>query len=369
MVTFVRRGISAAILAIVAAALVLSCKSEAPTPAPETTPPRPSPASAAITPVAQSTTPSSPTTTPAAQPTSPSVASPEAQISPEAEQVFQEMDRAFANSTAREVSVRARCELKSSTQNFRGQVGVEMVLQFPNRMDVRIRNVTESNDPETTTTWHPSELNWGILSDGSQMLVKKGFTITQKAPATLDDVLDQQIELVAWGESPIVNCFLKTRPSTAFKTADLVGARVVQRTAERIDLELTTKVPKSVRERAGIPEAYCIVQQVTIEARSMIPRRCYMDLLELRREYHRIHNENDIKVAVNNYEIIVAKVNLNADFSGAKDLFVIPKEATSPKPSSSYQSPLMEGRTTGPLQLQPSRLSPSTPATTGPIGP
>lgn len=355
MENHLRRVSGGAISVILAMTLLLGCKSEKPAPAPKPTPP--------VTP-----SPTAAIQTPAAQPTTPSATTPTLGISPEAERVFQDMDRAFADSKSRQVSIRARAELKSSVRNFRAQVAIEMKLQFPNLMNIQGTNVTESNDPQTTTTWFPGRLNWGIISDGETMLLKKGFAVTQKAPKTLDYVLNQQIELVSWGESPMINCFLKTRPSTAFRTGDLVAARVVKRTENEIALDLTTKVPLSVRQRAGIPDTFHIVQQVTIDARTMIPKRCYMDLLELRREYHRILNQNEVTVDTNFYEIVIAKVDRNADFSG-KGLFVVPKEALSPKRPGGTVPALTPGKIGGQMTPRTAPTSPLMPGTTSPITP
>jgi len=250
-----------------------------------------------------------------------------ADISPQAAQVFEEMDRAFADSKARRVSLRARIEMLSAVRGYRAQTAMEITLQFPNLCDVRVLDQMEINDRETTTAWTKSELRSGLLCDGKTLLIKRGFLITQKAPATLDDVLDEQIEIAAWGDNPIAACFLKTRPSTAFKKT-LKRARVLQYTEQQIDLELVTAAPLAARERNNIPLSFGLVHRLTIDTRTMIPRRCYVDHAELGREiYRRGPRQKEIAVERAILEIVVADVNLKADFSG-QNLFVIPKEAS-----------------------------------------
>jgi len=250
-----------------------------------------------------------------------------AAIPPEVASVFDEMDRAFASSKSRKVGIRSRIEMISSARGYRAQSAIEMSLQFPNLLNLRVAEVGESCDRETTTVWSKFESpRSGILSDGKTMLLKKGFVLTQKAPASLDEVIDEQIEIGAWGDNPLATCFLRTRPSDAFKKT-LQRARLLQYTADQIDLELVTAAPLPVRQRNEIAESFGIVQHLTVDTRTMTPKRCVVDLTELSREiYRRGSRKQDVAVERAFLELVVLEANLKADFTG-QDVFVIPKEA------------------------------------------
>lgn len=262
--------------------------------------------------------------------------SPPADIPPDVARVFDEMDRVFADSKARYADIRARIELQSAVRNYRSFTRIELKVQFPNLMNVKGVTVTETNDPETTTGWTRGRLPWMIISDGNLLFIRKGFSVTQKAPESLDKVLPERIELQSWGSDEIINCFLRTRPSTAFKRS-LRRARLVQYTEDQIDLELVTAPPRYVQEKNEIPATFSIVHHVSIDAKRMIPKRCFIDMTDLSREIFRRKRQQEVPVERAFVEIIVKSVDIHADFSGQK-IFVLPENAPRLKPRSSGKS-------------------------------
>jgi hypothetical protein len=254
-----------------------------------------------------------------------------ADIPPEVARVFEEMDRAFADSKSRSVVIRTRIEMMSAIRGYRAQVVLDMKLQFPNLMDIRMTEAGEVNDRATTTAWTRIESpRAGMLCDGKKILMMKGFMLTQDAPASLDAVLDEQVEIGAWGDNAIASCFLKTRPSDAFKK-DLKRARLLQYTPEQIDLELVTAAPRSIREKNNIPWSFDLVQHVILDGRTMIPRRCHIDHKELAREiYRRGDPPKDVAIENALTDIVVASVDLKANFAG-QEIFVMPKDLSGGK--------------------------------------
>lgn len=287
-----------------------------PTPVPVPATPRPTSASAAVV-------------TPAK-----AIEKEPADIPPEVQEVFDAMDRAFADSTARRVSIRARLEMMSGIRGYRSTHAVEMLLQKPNRMNIQIIDESQVQDRQTTTGWtQPSKMRWGMICDGETFLMKKGFSLKQNAPASLDDMLDRQIEITNWGDSPMISCFLKTRPSVAFK-ANLKRARLVQRTPQEIELELVTPPTQFIQEKKSIPASFDVVKHVTIDGRAMIPKRCYIELVDLSREIYRKQQNREVPVERAFLEIMVKTVRLKADFSGQR-VFEIPKAALEKRGKSS----------------------------------
>jgi len=354
-----KKAIAAA--ALLPAALLLSCNQgrKAAETGPRKTPSQPPAATTTPTATALPTPSRKPAPTPAPTPkTTPGPSSKAGPAIPaDVAEIFKEMDRAFADSKAREVSIRARMELYSPIRNARNTYAIEMALQFPNLIQVRGANLTKINDPKTTTTWTQSgPLRWGVLSDGKKMLLKTGpLLITENAPKSLDDILTEQLELKGWGSNELINCFLKTHPSDAFKNY-LKRARLVRRTPQEIVLELVTEPPPYVAQSKGIPKSYDVVHLVTLDARTMIPKRCYIDLADLSKMIlYKTHKKN-VPVSRAFLEVVVTRVNLHADFSG-KNLFVLPKKPPKKKGDAATRPSLSPTTGAQPIQFKPLRLN------------
>jgi len=253
-----------------------------------------------------------------------------ADIPPEVASVFDEMDYAFRDSTARSVTLKVYLEMISSVRGFRTITTIDMKLQFPNKMDIRVMETGEVNDRATTGGWTKFEGPVsGLLCDGTTLLLKKGFVIKQAAPASLDALLAEQLEIGAWGDNSLATCFLKTRPSTAFKR-NLKRARLLEYDEEKIILELVTVPPLGIRQRNNIPLSFDLVQYLVLNGRTKLPTRCHIDHTALGQEiYRRGELRRDAKMEKGTLDIVVNQVNLKESFAG-KGLFVLPAEETRP---------------------------------------
>ena len=245
-------------------------------------------------------------------------------ISPDVMSVLDEMDQGFAKSKSRHIQLDGRIVMISSVKGYRSQFTIEMKLKFPNLMNIVGRDTMEVNDGKAESPWEPAESLWAIVCDGKQMVIKGPRAGVRSAPATLDDVLDGEIEIANWGSNALINSFLKTRPSDAFKQ-QLRGARVVRRSADQIDLELVTPPPLPIVQRRNLAPYVNIIQQITLDGRQMIPKRCRTDTTELTRDVYRSGAPGSpVSIKESFFEIVVTSANLNADFSNEKP-FVIPK--------------------------------------------
>lgn len=245
-------------------------------------------------------------------------------LPPEVKGIFDEMDQRFAGSKSRAVSIQTHMEVTSSKDTHRCNGTIKMALQFPNRLNIVGADIVEFTDPTTTTGWRKDEAWWGMLCDGKQLLVRKIFTMLQKAPTTLDELSDAYIEILNWGSSPMISCFLKSRPSDAFRPY-IRSVRLVKRTADEIELDMITAPPRTLVERTSLPPSFTIVQNVKLHGKLLIPQSCHIDFTDLRREVARIRDKPEMAADKAVLDIAVVGVDLQADL-GDPNLFVIPKE-------------------------------------------
>jgi len=257
-----------------------------------------------------------PTATPMAETASP------LGIPPDVLKVLDDMDRTFARSTSRHIKIDGHLAMISSSKGYRSQFSIEMKLQFPNLMNIAGRETMEGNDGNPQSPWQSNESKWSIVCDGKQMVFTGRHAAVLPAPATLDDVLDGEIEIANWGANALINCFLKTKPSEAFKR-ELRRARIVRRAGGQIDLELVTPPPLPIVQRRNLAPFVSITQQIALDDRQMIPKRCRTDTTELTREVYRtISPGANVSITESFFEIVVTSANLKADFSG-EESFVI----------------------------------------------
>ena len=267
-------------------------------------------------------------------------------IPPDAAAVFAAMDERFADSRARRVDLLGRLQMISAVRGYRNIFHLNLQAKWPNLLNAIAVTKLETNDPATTTTWSGGEGHWGLLSDGTTLLSKKVFTVKQDAPATLDEMIAEQIDIDGWGDVPIVTCFLRSKPSQAFK-ARLRQARVLERDEDVIRMRLISAPNIYLEQRAQIPLAMGIVQHLTIDARQMTPHQFYVDMTEMSRAIYRARRGEDVAVTTATFEVIVRSVELNADFPST-DTFVLPPEPPAPGTSPTLPLAPMPRSTTAP---------------------
>jgi hypothetical protein len=282
-------------------------------------------------------------------------------IPPDVAAVFDAMDKRFEQSKQRTVVLVGRLEMVSSFRGFREQFAFTLNLKWPNFISVLAAQKLETNDPATTTGWTGGTSRWWLVSDGQQMVINKMFRISQAAPKTIDEMIEQQIEIENWGENPLINCFLRTHPSTAFKSR-LKRARVLERNEKEIKIELVSAPTMYLEQRSQIPLSFNLVQELTIDAPTSIPRRLYADLLQWTRDIYRLRGNTTAKVESSVLEVIVQKVDLAAPDIDP-ELFKIPAPQTT---TGTAQTPPMIGTvpaspTTGPVRAPSTTGTASTP--------
>lgn len=314
------------------------------TEAPSTTTQTPVPLSVPMPSEKRPTAVVEPTPTPRPTPRATPTPTPAPEIPPDVKAVFDEMDQRFAGSDSRSVQITARIVMMSSLRGYRSNTGINIRAEYPNLFNLLGSVKTETNDPETTTTWNKGGVEWGVISDGKQMLLTKGpLIIAQETPPSLDELLDQRIEIEGWGSSPLINCFLKRKPSVAFLRS-LRRARIVERTDEEIRLELVTEPPAFLIQKSGLPRGFDVVLSLTIDAKTYLPTRCYVDLIPISQFIYQQRESRTVPLQEAFMEIRVVDADLAAEFKD-KNLFKIPedllKKATvlGPKPDSPTPPP------------------------------